>query len=92
MNPGDDPHSTMCGAEIDGTAMSGEDVKTFCGLLLAAGGGTTAETLCHAPPVSPRSIPSASGRYGWPGASTVRTRSGRRRDRTISPGSGWLTL
>jgi cytochrome P450 len=40
-NPGDDLLSALCGAEIDGTRMSDEDVKAFCSLLLAAGGETT---------------------------------------------------
>ncbi len=40
-NPGDDLLSTLCTAEIDGTAMSDEDIKAFCSLLLAAGGETT---------------------------------------------------
>lgn len=38
---GDDLLSTLCGAEIDGTTMSDEDIKSFCSLLLAAGGETT---------------------------------------------------
>ncbi|QMU76211.1 cytochrome P450 [Streptacidiphilus sp. PB12-B1b] len=40
-NPGDDLLSTLCTAEIDGTAMSDEDIKAFVSLLLAAGGETT---------------------------------------------------
>ncbi|MEV5572415.1 cytochrome P450 [Spirillospora sp. NPDC052269] len=40
-NPGDDLLSTLCSAEIDGTAMSDEDIKSFVSLLLAAGGETT---------------------------------------------------
>ena len=40
-NPGDDLLSALCGAEIDGTRMSDEDIKAFCSLLLAAGGETT---------------------------------------------------
>ena len=40
-NPGDDLLSALCGAEIDGTWMSDEDIKAFCSLLLAAGGETT---------------------------------------------------
>jgi pulcherriminic acid synthase len=40
-NPGQDLLSTLCRAEVDGTAMSDEDVKAFCSLLLAAGGETT---------------------------------------------------
>ncbi|WP_019630113.1 cytochrome P450 [Actinomadura atramentaria] len=40
-NPGDDLLSTLCRAEIDGTAMSDEDIRAFCSLLLAAGGETT---------------------------------------------------
>jgi len=40
-NPGDDLLSALCGAEVDGTRMSDEDIKAFCSLLLAAGGETT---------------------------------------------------
>ncbi|WP_329176729.1 cytochrome P450 [Streptomyces sp. NBC_01477] len=40
-HPGDDLLSTLCTAEIDGVAMSDEDVKAFVSLLLAAGGETT---------------------------------------------------
>ncbi|MFC5185132.1 cytochrome P450 [Actinomadura harenae] len=40
-NPGDDLLSALCAAEIDGTAMSDEDIKSFVSLLLAAGGETT---------------------------------------------------
>ncbi|MBB5953833.1 pulcherriminic acid synthase [Saccharothrix tamanrassetensis] len=40
-NLGDDLLSTLCRAEIDGTQMSDEDIKSFCSLLLAAGGETT---------------------------------------------------
>ncbi len=40
-NPGDDLLSTLCTAEIDGTTMSDEDIKSFVSLLLAAGGETT---------------------------------------------------
>jgi pulcherriminic acid synthase len=40
-NPGDDLLSALCAAEVDGTAMSDEDIKAFCSLLLAAGGETT---------------------------------------------------
>jgi pulcherriminic acid synthase len=40
-NPGDDLLSALCGAEIDGTRMSDEDIKAFCSLLLTAGGETT---------------------------------------------------
>ncbi|MFW5420132.1 cytochrome P450 [Nocardiopsis sp. CNT-189] len=39
--PGDDLLSALCTAEVDGTAMSDEDIKAFCSLLLAAGGETT---------------------------------------------------
>ena len=35
------PWPSTCGAEIDGTRMSDEDIKAFCSLLLAAGGETT---------------------------------------------------
>ncbi|MDX6742793.1 cytochrome P450 [Actinocorallia sp. A-T 12471] len=38
---GDDLLSTLVSAEIDGETMSDEDVKSFCSLLLAAGGETT---------------------------------------------------
>jgi pulcherriminic acid synthase len=38
---GDDLLSALCSAEVDGTAMSDEDIKAFCSLLLAAGGETT---------------------------------------------------
>ncbi|MET9296511.1 cytochrome P450 [Streptomyces sp. NPDC003077] len=40
-HPGGDLLSTLCAAEVDGTAMSDEDVKAFCSLLLTAGGETT---------------------------------------------------
>jgi pulcherriminic acid synthase len=40
-NPGDDLLSTLCAAEIDGTAMSDEDIKAFISILFAAGGETT---------------------------------------------------
>lgn len=40
-NPGDDLLSTLCAAEIDGTAMNDEDIKAFVSILLAAGGETT---------------------------------------------------
>ena len=40
-NLGDDLLSTLCAAEVDGDAMSDEDIKAFCSLLLAAGGETT---------------------------------------------------
>ena len=40
-NPGEDLLSTLCRAQVDGTAMSDEDIKAFCSLLLAAGGETT---------------------------------------------------
>ncbi|MFH8616292.1 cytochrome P450 [Streptomyces sp. NPDC017979] len=40
-NPGDDLLSTLCNAEIDGVRMSDEDIKSFCSLLLSAGGETT---------------------------------------------------
>lgn len=40
-HPGDDLLSVLCAAEIDGVRMSDEDVKSFCSLLLAAGGETT---------------------------------------------------
>jgi pulcherriminic acid synthase len=40
-NPGGDLLSTLCGAEVEGTRMSDEDIKAFCSLLLAAGGETT---------------------------------------------------
>ncbi|MEU0740809.1 cytochrome P450 [Streptomyces sp. NPDC006134] len=39
--PGDDLLSTLCAAEVDGVRMSDEDIKSFCSLLLAAGGETT---------------------------------------------------
>jgi pulcherriminic acid synthase len=39
--PGDDLLSTLCAAEVDGVKMSDEDIKSFCSLLLAAGGETT---------------------------------------------------
>ncbi|MBB6174884.1 pulcherriminic acid synthase [Nocardiopsis mwathae] len=42
---GDDLLSTLCRAEIDGTRMSDEDIKSFCSLLLAAGGETTDKAL-----------------------------------------------
>ncbi|CAL9607956.1 Pulcherriminic acid synthase [Streptomyces sp. enrichment culture] len=53
--PGDDLLSTLCAAEVDGVRMSDEDIKSFCSLLLAAGGETTdkaiagifANLLCH---------------------------------------------
>ncbi|QIQ05919.1 cytochrome P450 [Streptomyces liangshanensis] len=40
-NLGDDLLSTLCAAEVDGVRMSDEDIKSFCSLLLAAGGETT---------------------------------------------------
>jgi cytochrome P450 len=40
-NLGDDLLSTLCAAEVDGVKMSDEDIKSFCSLLLAAGGETT---------------------------------------------------
>ncbi len=40
-NLGDDLLSTLCAAEIDGTAMSDEDIKAFISILFAAGGETT---------------------------------------------------
>ncbi|CAL9338527.1 Pulcherriminic acid synthase [Streptomyces sp. enrichment culture] len=39
--PGDDLLSALCAAEVDGVRMSDEDIKSFCSLLLAAGGETT---------------------------------------------------
>jgi cytochrome P450 len=39
--PGDDLLSALCEAEVDGTRMSDQDIKSFCSLLLAAGGETT---------------------------------------------------
>ncbi|MEV0263174.1 cytochrome P450 [Streptomyces sp. NPDC050617] len=44
-NLGDDLLSTLCSAEIDGTSMSDEDIKSFCSLLLTAGGETTDKAL-----------------------------------------------
>jgi cytochrome P450 len=43
--PGDDLLSTLCAAEVDGVRMSDEDIKSFCSLLLAAGGETTDKAL-----------------------------------------------
>lgn len=40
-NPGDDLLSVLCEAEVDGTAMSDEDIKAFISILFAAGGETT---------------------------------------------------
>jgi cytochrome P450 len=40
-NLGNDLLSTLCTAEVDGTAMSDQDIKSFASLLLAAGGETT---------------------------------------------------
>lgn len=40
-NPRDDLLSTLCAARVDGVTMSDEDIKSFCSLLLAAGGETT---------------------------------------------------
>jgi cytochrome P450 len=40
-NLGDDLLSTLCTAEVDGTTMSDQDIKSFVSLLLAAGGETT---------------------------------------------------
>ncbi|MFF4704565.1 cytochrome P450 [Streptomyces sp. NPDC001288] len=40
-NLGDDLLSTLCAAEIDGVRMNDEDIKSFCSLLLTAGGETT---------------------------------------------------
>jgi pulcherriminic acid synthase len=39
--PGDDLLSSLCTAEIDGTRMSDQDIKSFVSLLLSAGGETT---------------------------------------------------
>ncbi|MYV53808.1 cytochrome P450 [Streptomyces sp. SID3212] len=38
---GDDLLSTLCAAEVDGVRMNDEDIKSFCSLLLTAGGETT---------------------------------------------------
>lgn len=40
-NLGDDLLSTLCAAEVEGTQMSDQDIKSFVSLLLAAGGETT---------------------------------------------------
>ena len=40
-HPGDDLLTTLCTAEIDGVHMSDEEIKSFCSLLLTAGGETT---------------------------------------------------
>jgi len=40
-HPGEDLLSTLCRAEIDGVAMTDEEIKAFCSLLLTAGGETT---------------------------------------------------
>lgn len=42
---GDDLLSTLCAAEVEGVRMSDEDIKSFCSLLLAAGGETTDKAL-----------------------------------------------
>ncbi|TCK21414.1 cytochrome P450 [Pseudonocardia endophytica] len=44
-NPGDDLLSTLCTAEVDGTRMSDEEIKSFASLLLTAGGETTDKVL-----------------------------------------------
>src|SRR3954452_4898967 len=44
-HPGDDLLSALCAAEVDGVRMSDEDVKSFCSLLLAAGGETPAKPI-----------------------------------------------
>ncbi|MCP9210868.1 cytochrome P450 [Streptomyces sp. NEAU-Y11] len=38
---GDDLLSSLCTAEVDGTAMSDEEIRAFCSLLLSAGAETT---------------------------------------------------
>ncbi|ADP79925.1 cytochrome P450 [Pseudofrankia inefficax] len=40
-SPGDDLISTLCAAEVDGVAMTDEEIKAFASLLLTAGGETT---------------------------------------------------
>jgi pulcherriminic acid synthase len=45
QNPGDDLLSTLCNAEIDGQHMTDEEIKSFCSLLLTAGGETTDKAL-----------------------------------------------
>ncbi len=42
---GDDLLSTLCTAEVEGVRMSDEDIRSFCSLLLAAGGETTDKAL-----------------------------------------------
>ncbi|MFD2418288.1 cytochrome P450 [Amycolatopsis pigmentata] len=44
-NPGDDLLSTLCAAEVEGTQMSDQDIKSFVSLLLGAGGETTDKAL-----------------------------------------------
>jgi cytochrome P450 len=39
--PGDDLLSTLCAAEVDGTRLTDDEIRTFCSLLLVAGGETT---------------------------------------------------
>lgn len=39
--PGEDLLSSLCTAEIDGTSMTDQDIKSFVSLLLSAGGETT---------------------------------------------------
>jgi len=41
VNPGDDLLTTLCTSEIDGVGMTDEEIKSFCSLLLTAGGETT---------------------------------------------------
>ena len=43
--PGEDLLSTLCYAEIDGVRMTDEEIKSFCSLLLTAGGETTDKAL-----------------------------------------------
>jgi cytochrome P450 len=44
-NPGEDLLSRLCQAEVDGHAMTDEEIKAFCSLLLVAGGETTDKAL-----------------------------------------------
>lgn len=44
-DPGDDLLSALCTAEVDGTAMSDDDIRAFCSLLLAAAGETSDRAL-----------------------------------------------
>ena len=47
-HPTEDLLSALCNAEIEGQRLRAEDIRGFCTLLLAAGGETTAKSICLA--------------------------------------------